>query len=451
MARQITVEILGDSSKFVQVVDKAENASKPLDTTWDRLQDTADQLSASMDTLGKRVQGLDGVSEAADAFGNLERVMLGVNDLMGVLEDQLGVNLGPMAEYGQAAADVAGGMEGIIGGGAALVTQFKNIAPALAPAIAGTWAHVAALTAQAAAFIVANAPILLLVAGIALLAAGVVLLVKNWDDIQPHVQPVIDFFDQKVVPAFKSVWEDGMKPVIDFVTNNWKTIGTLILLPFAPIILIATDAFGIRSKSIEGFNAIVDWMGDTWTTIKDKVTSPFDDLLESAKGAFGLKSAIIGAFEAIPGAISTALSGLMGIVGAIVNPVIDAYNNSVGRVPGVANIPRFGGGGGSSGGGSTATNAQEPGYQSTYENQGAGGGGGGGDGFSNFNTPFVPMPYQDPRGATYTADDMLAARAAIPTGAWDWSGRGGGSQIIQLVVDGAVLAQVVAREQARGY
>lgn len=403
MGRQITVEILGDSSKFVQAVDKADTASKPLDNTWDKLQETADQLSASMDTL-KRVQGLDGVSEAADAFGNLERVMLGVNDMTGVMADQFGINLGPMQEYGQAAADVAGGMEGIIGGGAALVTQFKTIAPSLGPAIAATWAHVSALIAQAAAFIVANAPILLLIAGIALLAAGVVLLVKNWDTIQPHIQPVIDFFEDKVIPVFKAIWDQGLRPVVDFVRANWPEVATLILLPFAPLIILATDAFGIRSALVGGFDAIVG-------------------KVEDAAGWIGHYLNVAGGyFEDFKNMAMAPINALMGVIDSLINKIksIPSPGSIVGGITG--------GIGGLAGG---------------VFNQVADGGGGGSSpgGMGNPSSP----GYKDPRGWDLTADDILRMRAE--TGGFV----GGARQVIQLVVDGAVLAQVVARENGRGY
>lgn len=242
-----------------QASKEADSASTELDSTWDRLQQGVDELGNSIDTLNENLDP-GGLMEVADAAGNLERVLIGTKDVMGVLAEQFGVNLGPMEDYVGAAADVAGGMEGIIGGGTALAKQLGPLAGSLGPVIAATWGHVAALTAQAAAFIVANAPIILIVGGLALLAAGIVLLIRHWDDIKPKLQPAIDFFEDDVVPAAKAVWEDGLKPVVDFVRDNWPEVATLLLLPFAPLIILATDAFGIRSATIGGFQAIVDFV-----------------------------------------------------------------------------------------------------------------------------------------------------------------------------------------------
>jgi hypothetical protein len=43
----------------------------------------------------------------------------------------------------------------------------------------------------------------------------------------------------------------AFKGVLGFVRDHWKTIGLLISGPFAPIVLLATDAFGVRS-ALEG-------------------------------------------------------------------------------------------------------------------------------------------------------------------------------------------------------
>lgn len=392
-AREIKVEILGDSSNFARAAQQAADTSQPLEGTWKNLQQEAANLGASMDKLSEKLDPNSGKFEAvADAAGSLEQVFIGTTDILGVLGEQFGVPLGPMEEWTHAAADVAGGIESTITGFTGLAEQFGPMVAKMGPAIASTWAYVTALLAQAAAFIAANAPMLIIIGTIALVAGGVLLLIKHWDEIvekvpflKAAIDPIVSFFTGTLIPAFVSVWEKGLKPVIDFVTDHWKEIGTLILLPFAPLILIATDGFGIRSKLIEGFSAVITWMTDTWKTVKGFITSPFDDLLETAKGAFGIKDAIIEAFKAIPGAIESALSGLMTLVQNLVNPVIDAYNNTVGKIPGVPDIPRIGGGGG--GGDSSAYGAPVAGGDDdtmtgrnmlNMEAGGAGGGGGGG-------------------------------------------------------------------------
>ncbi len=325
MAREIRVEILGDASRFTQATKEAEASSTQLESTWDRLQRGVDELGQSVDKLGDKVDDLDKTGEIADAFGNLERVFIGVGDQLGVLEEQFGVNLGPMREYTQAAADVAGGMEGIIGGGAALVGQFKNIAPSLGPAIASTWAYVTALAAQTAAFIAANAPILIIIGSLVLLGAGIVALVKYWDDLKEKF-PILQELEDKVtgvvdavVPKLRAIWEQGLKPVIDFVENNWKTIGTLILLPFAPIILIATDAFGIRSKTIEGLNGLIE-----------DIKGLYDSILGAGKGlGTSLLDGLKDGLGAVGGFASDVGDAVLSAVKGVVNTVIDDINRKL--------------------------------------------------------------------------------------------------------------------------
>lgn len=377
MAREIRVEILGDASRFTQATKEAEASSTQLESTWDRLQRGVDELGQSVDKLSDKVDDLDKTGEIADAFGNLERVFIGVGDQLGVLEEQFGVNLGPMREYTQAAADVAGGMEGIIGGGAALVGQFKMIAPSLGPAIGSTWAYVSALVAQTAAFIAANAPILIIIGSLVLLGAGIVALVKYWDDLKEKF-PILQELEDKVtsvvdavVPKLRAIWEQGLKPVIDFVQGNWQLIGAIILAPFAPLILIATDAFGIRSKFEEGVQGMVNkvedgagWIGH-WLNVAGNA---FSDFLNMAKGP-----------------IDTVLGWIDGLVGKIQGAI-----DLLGKLNPL------------NGSGSFNTGVADANFGSNKSNQVAGGGGGGSTGASS---------YVDPRGATLTADDILNMRA----------------------------------------
>jgi hypothetical protein len=314
--RKIETEITGDASSFTRAAGDAAQASDELRSTWDQLQDEQSELARSIDNLAEKVDDLDGVSEAADAFGNMERVLNGVNDGLTVMAEQFGVNIGPMGEYVGAAAQVAGGMEGIIAGGSELVGQVGRFAPALAPAIAGTWGYVAALTAQAAAFIAANAPMIAIIATIALVAAGVILLITHWDTINEKV-PILGQTVTAVVgvvtPAFDLV-VGAFQKVLDFVSNNWPIIASLVLLPFAPIILVATDAFGIRSAALEGFEAIGGFFRSNWPELVALIALPFAPLVLLATDGFGVRSKLIDVMTNLPGDILSALGDLSGVL-----------------------------------------------------------------------------------------------------------------------------------------
>lgn len=292
-------DVRGDLEGMDKAARELDETMFDLNDTWAKSPGNVDELAASMDRLNETLDPGGKLQETADGFGNLERTLIGTKDVLGVLGEQFGVNLGPMEEYVGAAADVAGGMEGIIGGGSALAKQLGPLASSIPPLVASTWSHVAALIAQAAAFIAANAPIILIVAGIALLAAGVVLLVKHWDDIEPHLRPVTDFFTGTVVPAANAVWEKGLKPVVDFVANNWPIIASLILLPFAPIILLATDAFGLRTALVGAIQGIIDFIEDGAEWIGHWLNVAGGYFEDFKKMAMGPLNAVIGAIQTL--------------------------------------------------------------------------------------------------------------------------------------------------------
>lgn len=310
MARRIETEITGDSSRFVSAAEDAGASSTDLMSTWDRLQQSVDDLGESMDTLSEKIEPSGAAMEAADAFGNMERVLIGVNDNLGVMAEQFGISLGPMQEWVAAGANVAGGMEGIIGGGAELVAQFRNIAPGLAPAIAATWAHVTALTAQAVAMIAANWPILAIIAAVALLAGGIILLVQHWDTITQKIPILGEAVDAVVgvVTGATTALTGAFQAVLDFVSNNWREIAPLIALPFAPLILLATDGFGVRTALINFATAVPrevgEAIGDVTSTLSEKGRALIQGMLDGMGEVF-LK--VWNYTVAIPGEIVSAI------------------------------------------------------------------------------------------------------------------------------------------------
>lgn len=352
-------EVTKDLGFMESAAAGAEPELKDLSQALGQLQtDVQDFASELEDAGGKFTVTREGLDQVAEGAGNLERVLIGSKDILGVLEEQFGVSVGPMVEWSQAAADVAGGVEGIISGGSALVQQLGPMAAGLAPAIASTWAYVTALLAQAAAFIVANAPILLLVAGIALLVAGVVLAVKHWGELS-------DFFNSTVTPAFTGVWEKGLKPVVDFVRDHWPEITALVLLPFAPLILVATDAFGVRTALVGAFNAIIGFVRDHWPEILTLISGPFFPLVALATNAFGIRDKfeegmtamkdfagdriedVVGFFEDLPDEVLGALGDvgglLVGVGKSIIQGLVDGMKsipipNPIDMIPGAGKV-----------------------------------------------------------------------------------------------------------------
>jgi hypothetical protein len=291
----------GELDNFTDSAKKADKSAADMETTFDKLQRGVDEMGNKLEDVSQKIKRDDIAAQVADSFGNTERVLIGVSDQLGVLEEKFGLPVGPAREWAQAGADVAGGMEGIIAGGSGLIKTFGPMLSGIGTQIAATWAHVAALTAQAAAMLVAYAPIILVIAGIALLAAGIYLLVKHWDTITEKV-PILGTALEKVqdiVLKAKDLMIGAFNNVVDFLKDNWPIVASLIFLPFAPLILLATDAFGIRSALVDAFEAVLGFMTDHWREIAGLISLPFAPLILLATDGFGIRSKLIEAFTAV--------------------------------------------------------------------------------------------------------------------------------------------------------
>jgi hypothetical protein len=189
---------------------------------------------------------------------------------------------------------------------------------------AAQWLLNAALTAN---------PIGVVVVALAALAAAIVLA---WQRSET--------FRNIVTGAFNAV-KTALLTVINWVKDNWPIIVTLISGPFAPIVALATDAFGIRSAMVKAFGAIQDavvgvldsiidkfkWLGSNtkrlWGAIASGMTAALGVITPPLQLLWDILHGIIGAMEEIidrvgdlvsaVGKIGGALSGIGGLLGHI--------------------------------------------------------------------------------------------------------------------------------------
>lgn len=240
------------------------------------------------------------------------------------------------------------------------------------------------------------------------------ILSAQWQDLQvkigqvliPALTEIVTAINTKVIPAVRdfatktqAYYEQNIKPAIENLKNIFNTLEPVI----RPILEtignhiknVATvwkDTVGLILAIISG-----DW-GKAWDQAKkivaDIIKLVKDDLSGLLDFITGLAGLALGAGKALGGAIADGISSgfdwIIGHVTGLINGLISAYNNTLGRVPGAPNISQIGGGG-SSGFGAPVPggeNDQLPGR----EVFGQSGGGGGG--------------YVDPRGVTLTADDI---------------------------------------------
>lgn len=284
----------------MKAVDESKDALSHVERGLDDVKDSAEKAAKEVGEVGSKLY------DTAEAGGNAEQALRGSSDIMVFMGEQFGIQLGPMQQWSAALADVGGGVEAILKGGPAFIAQMGAWATA-------TWAQVTALYAQATAFIVANAPIIAIIAGIALLAAGIVLLITHWDTITEKVPILGQAFDaaKTVVLDVKDKVVGAFQAVVDFLRDHWPKIAVLISGPFAPIVLLATDAFGVRSALVGAAQGMID---------------KFEDFMKFIEGLPGRATT---AATALGSAIIEGLKSGIGAVGGIAADIASAVGGAI--------------------------------------------------------------------------------------------------------------------------
>jgi len=199
--------------------------------------------------------------------------------------------------------------------GAVAATILASMIPAAYAWAAAEAVKAAALIASAAAFLLANAPLIAIAAGVGLLVAGIILLVKHWDEITQKV-PALGAALNGAKAAF-SAFKDGVSAAIDFVMANWPLIAAIIAGPFAPLVLLATDMFGVRSKLEDSFTFVKNFVKGNWPEIAAIISGPFFPLVALATDAFGVRSALEDAFRASKNFVGDQISAMAGFITAL--------------------------------------------------------------------------------------------------------------------------------------
>jgi hypothetical protein len=227
-----------------------------------QLVETGDRLGAQKIIL-REIEGQVGGSAKAygqTLAGQLAKARLQFENLAGSLAEALVPALTSMAAQGAKVATFLSENKGlakalVLAVGALAVTlgavsvASKTYAAALAIAKA---AQVAATAAQWALNVALSAnPVGAIVVGVAALAAGLVLAWRRSETFRRIVSGALESVREvagRMVAA--------MRAVLGFVRTHWKTIAVAISGPFAPLVVLATDAFGIRSALVGAFQAI---------------------------------------------------------------------------------------------------------------------------------------------------------------------------------------------------
>lgn len=132
---------------------------------------------------------------------------------------------------------------------------------------AAQWLLNAALTAN---------PIGIVVVALAALVAGLIIAYKSSGTFRAIVQGAFDAVlnvAQVVAGFFTSTLPAAFQAVLDWVKGNWPLIATLVAGPFAPVVALATNAFGIRSALTGAFEDVLTFMGQLPGRVLAKATA----------------------------------------------------------------------------------------------------------------------------------------------------------------------------------
>jgi hypothetical protein len=181
-------------------------------------------------------------------------------------------------------------------GGLAVVLLTVSVAETIVSAATSAWTAAQWLLNTALA---AN-PIGLVIVAIAGLAAGIAIAWQHSETFRAIVTAAFDAVKQagdRIVHMAEEVWH-AFETALNWTRANWPLIATIIAGPFAPLVAVASNAFGVRSALI----------------------GAFDDIRDAAAGAMNAVARIV---HAVASAISGAVGAIVGEFESIINVLQD--------------------------------------------------------------------------------------------------------------------------------
>ena len=222
MARQLTVELVGDSTKFERAMKDAGEATGKF----------ADKAESAGKTANKFAGAMDRAAGATDAS---ESKFIGTADILGGLGDLFGLPTEGANQLFMAFGDLSGG--------------FAQIGPLIGK-VGGAFSSLA------------MGPVGLIIAGIAALAVGVIALYKNSETFRDVVSAAFE--------AVKSV----VGPILDTIGKAVSWVTGL----FSHGKKEAKDAVDVYKMQFEALNAALDAQRDRWQNWADGVTTNVESI-----------------------------------------------------------------------------------------------------------------------------------------------------------------------------
>lgn len=227
---ELSLEAKGQAA-LALVMEKSKDVEGDFGNTKEGLANQQKILTAEMEKF------------RAEMGGQMVPVMLTAIQTVRGLPPELQMVTFGLMEFGPAIAKTMGGL--------------ALIGPAIGPAITAMRNF---SIASKLAFLAPPVGIVVL-----LVAVAVALYVfrDKWIGI---IGPLVDFM-LGWAKGIKDAVFGAVNAVLGFVRDNWSKIALMISGPFLPLVLLATDGFGIRSALIGAFTAVLDFLGGLYGSI----------------------------------------------------------------------------------------------------------------------------------------------------------------------------------------
>jgi len=286
---------------------------------------------AAQEKMRKKVSEQGAAQKVAAAkMKGFNGAMEGFSSTMQTLSITLGTMLLPMlTSVLQWFTKLAAGIDGLSGPWRTVAIAALAFVAAAGPMLIVIGKIVAVLPALKAGimaigvamkFAAAN-PIVLIIAGIVALAAALIYAYRNSATFRGVVQSALSAVASaasKFASAFRAVI-GAFQAVISWVRSNWRVIVTIIAGPFAPLVALATDAFGIRSALIAAFQAVVSATKAAFQAVVAAIRAAMNAAVRTVTAVVG---AITGAAAAVGRGVVTGIRNGIATLTAIASWII---------------------------------------------------------------------------------------------------------------------------------
>lgn len=313
-------------------------------TTGQSLSGSFDNMMAAVGRLGAAMLG-----SSVDEFpAIIENITNAIDDVTPVMQEfatgaveAIKTAFTWISENGNLVVPILAGIAGVIV--AALV-------PAMWAAVTATWALTVAMLAN---------PFTWIIIAIGALIGAIVFLIMNWE-------AVVQFFDDVFGPAIQAVgdmftwlWENGIKPVIDFVvaafTNMYENfirpifLGVMLYIGLWAALFEWLYEYAIK-PALNAIGEMFEWLyqnaiqpvinfvigmleslGRVFTWLYNNIVKPVFDGVASAftwLWTYGIKPVIKFITDAIEG-IGSTTSNVFGAIGGFIKSVFDGIVNII--------------------------------------------------------------------------------------------------------------------------